>query len=410
MLRTKRSKIRILGVIVVIFILGASAVLYKTHHTANPNNVSINGALSQKAAANLADHPGRIRLILSGDSIAHDSVNAAAKRADGSYDYVPLMKDFVPVLAKSDIRFCNDPILNGGEALGITGYPKFNSPTSFVTDLGKLGCNLVNTASNHSFDFAQANISASVAAWQGVPNMLAVAGENRNQVEHDAVHYFTLKGVKFAFLAYTSYSNSAPQNGYGVNSFSQAFATSQIATAKAAGAQFIIASMRWGTEYSGTVNALQKQQAQFLADQGVQLVIGHGPHVLQPVQELTGANSTKSLVFYSIGNFINTQEPPETLFNGLPVMDIDAKTLAISNIRFLPLYMHYEWTAAEAAADQINTRTHVQMYLLEQATQTMVDAQQLHTTIAAQKQRLSSTLNALGMNIPLITSQQYYDE
>ena len=354
-----------------------------------------------------ATNTSRIRMIIAGDFIAHDSVNANARQPDGSYNYLPIMNDFVPIFAGADIRFCNDAILNGGESFGISGYPKFNSPTAFVTDMGRLGCNLVNTASNHSFDYSQETISASVDAWAKVPNMLAVAGENRTKDEHDSIHYFTVKGVKFAFLAYTSYINSdAPvQNDYGVTVYSPEFAASQISAAKQNGAQFIIVSMRWGTEYSTTVNAQQQSIAQSLASQGVHLIIGHGSHELQPVQQLTGKDGIKTTVWYSVGNFINTQLPPESLINGLPIVDIDSQTHAITNMQFLPTYMHYEWTAANAAAAQIATRHDLHMYLLENTTQAMLDSQQLHTTIDAQKQRLNSTLNSYGLTIPLITSK-----
>ncbi|HWT55541.1 MAG TPA: CapA family protein [Candidatus Microsaccharimonas sp.] len=349
-----------------------------------------------------------ISLVATGDWIAHDSVNAAAKQADGSYDYLPMVNDFTSTFKRSDIRFCNDPILNGGESLGITGYPKFNSPTDFVTDMGKFGCNLVNTASNHSFDFTQANITNSVDAWSTVPNMLAVAGENRSQQEHDTVHYFTVKGVKFAFLAYAGYINTdAPvQNDYGVNVFSKDFAASQIAAAKQNGAKFIIVSMRWGTEYSTGVNAQQTDDAQFLADQGVNLILGHGSHELQPVAQLTGSSGIKTLVWYSLGNFLNTQEPPETLFNGLAGMTINAKTLEISQIKYSPIYMHYEWTAAQAAADNTNARNNLHLYPFAKATQALIDAQQLKTTPAAQQQRMQTTLNADGLNIPLVSLNQ----
>ena len=350
--------------------------------------------------------PTIIRLLAAGDFIAHDSVNTAAKKSDGSYDYLPLMSDFTSVFKTADVRFCNDPILNGGKVLGITGYPKFNSPTEFVTDMGKLGCNLINTASNHSFDFSQANITASVDAWAGVPDVLAVAGQNRNQAEHDSVHYFTVKGIKFAFLAYTTYSNTPPANSYGVDMFTQQLATEQVKTAKQNGAQIIIASMRWGTEYSGDVNAAQKANAQFLADQGVDVVLGHGPHVLQPVQQLAGPSGKKTLVWYSLGNFLNTQEPPETLFNGLAIMDFDIKTLQITTTEYLPIYMHYEWTAEQAKADAISTRHNLHLYLLQDTTQSMIDAQQLHTTVNDQKARITKTLNSYGQTIPLITSSQ----
>ncbi len=390
-----------LVLLLAVVVLAAGGVYWRLaqHKQAGmPANQKTNGSQT-----NATDQPPkRIRLLATGDFIAHDSVNTAAKKPDGSYDYLQLMSDFLPIFKQADIRFCNDPILNGGAALGISGYPKFNSPTEFVTDMGRLGCNLVSTASNHSFDFAQANISASADAWGKVPNTLAVAGENRSQTEHDAVHVFTVKGVKMAFLAYTTYANSPAQNSYGVNTFSRDFASAQITEAKKLGAQFIIASMRWGTEYSTSVNAIQKQDAQFLADQGVNLVLGHGSHELQPVAQLSGANGNKTLVWYSLGNFINTQEPPETLFNGLAIIDIDTKTLATTTTGYLPIYMHYEWTAAQAAADQIGTRHNLHLYLLEQVTQAMIDAQQLHTTIDAQRSRISSTLAANGLQIPLL--------
>jgi poly-gamma-glutamate capsule biosynthesis protein CapA/YwtB (metallophosphatase superfamily) len=350
-----------------------------------------------------------IRLLATGDFIAHDSVNAAAQKGD-AYNYLPLMSDFPAIFKQADIRFCNDPILNGGKALGIAGYPYFNSPTEFVTDMGKLGCNLVNTASNHSFDFTQKNIDASVDAWNGVPNMLAVAGQNKSAAERDAVHTFSVKGVKMAFLAYTTYlNNTAEANDYGVNQFSEAFAARQIEEAKAQGVEFIIVSMRWGTEYSSEVTAKQRATSQWLSDQGVQLVLGHGPHVLQSVQQLTGSGGTKTTVWYSLGNFLNSQIPPETLFNGLAVMDIDIKTKELKHIRYLPIYMHYEWSADDAKAERTNNRTNLHLYLLENATQAMLDKQQLDTTVAAQKQRITDTLGGDGVSIPLITSKQLAD-
>jgi poly-gamma-glutamate capsule biosynthesis protein CapA/YwtB (metallophosphatase superfamily) len=401
----RRSNKKILILLAVLALVVATVVggVFMTKKAVAPSAKPI-----ARAPASPKPDSGPITLVATGDWIAHDTINAQARQADGSYDYAPLVADLKPYLAKSDIRFCNDPILNGGKVSAITGYPKFNSPADFVTGMGKYGCNLVNTASNHSFDFTQANITASVDAWKAVPNTLAVAGENSSPTEHDVVHYFTIKGIKFAFLAYTTYINAdAPvQNDYGVNVFSTAFAGKQIAEAKAAGAKVIIASMRWGTEYSTTVTGEQQKDAQWLADRGVQLVLGHGSHELQPVQQLTGSGGGKTIVWYSLGNFLNTQIPPETLFNGLAYMTIDPKSYEVSVTGYLPLYVHYEWSAAQAAAETIAARTNVHMYLLEKTTQSQIDAQQLKTTVAAQQQRMTTTLSAYGATVPLLTSSQ----
>lgn len=396
--------------VVLLVVVGGGYGIYRGLH--NDKSTPQQDASTQAATSSKPKpQPTTIHLLAAGDFLAHDTVNEEAKQPDGTYNYMPMMDQFTSIFHASDIRFCNDAQLNGGAKFGISGYPTFNSPTEFAVDMEKVGCNLVNTGTNHSFDRNQAAINATQDVWDGLPDMLAVAGQNRNQAEHDTVHYFTVKGVKFAFLAYTTYINTdAPaQDSYGVNIFTKQFASSQIQAAKAHGAQMIIASMRWGTEYSETVNDEQKQLAQWLADQGVDIVLGHGPHVLQPVQQLTGSGGNKTTVWYSLGDFIGTQLPPETLFNGLATMDIDIKTHKVTKIGFVPIYMHYEWTAEQAKRQNnadLLARHNLKMYFLDQTTQAMIDSQQLQTTVTAQKQRIQSTLNTY-MTVPLVTEQQY---
>ena len=373
-----------------------------------PADRPVSGQTAQSDTSRSKKSAGDISLIATGDFIAHDSLNQQAKKTDGGYDYLRFMSDFKPVFAAADIRFCNQATVSGGQAFGISGYPVFNAPAQFAKDMAGLGCNLVNTASNHSFDKGQAAIDATLNTWRSLPGMLAVAGENSNQAEHDTIHYFTIKGVKFAFLAYTTYNNQTPPDSYGVNEYSESFAASQIKAARAAGAKFIIASMRWGTEYSAGINAEQTAESRFLADQGVNLVLGHGPHELETVKQLTGSGGNKTLVWYSLGNFINTQEPPETLFNGLAVMKIDPQTLEIKQAGYLPIYMHYEWTAAQAASEDLLARHDLHLYLLDDVTQSMIDKNQLRTTVATQKQRLEDLLNA-NTTVPLLTKSQYFN-
>jgi poly-gamma-glutamate capsule biosynthesis protein CapA/YwtB (metallophosphatase superfamily) len=412
--KSGRSRTRIFVVLLAIIIViagGATAVwkfTRKTPATGTPKQQASGSKTDNKvpSATGDASHPNRIRLLATGDFIAHDALNERAKKSDGSYDYLQFMSDFKPVFAAADIRFCNQATVSAGEAFGISGYPIFNAPTQFAKDMGSLGCNLVNTASNHSFDKGQDAIDATVKVWDGIPNLFAVAGENRSTVEQNKVHYFTVKGVKFAFLAYTTYTNTPPPNTYGVNVFSKDFAKKQIDEAKQNGAEAIVTSMRWGTEYSPDVNAEQTADSQYLADQGVSLILGHGPHVLQTVKRLKGAGGNETLVWYSLGNFINAQEPPETLFNGLAVIDYDTKTKQISTAQYLPIYMHYEWTADQKARDDLLARKNFHLYLLEDA-DAAIARSQLGTTASAQKTRIQNQLNAFT-SIPLITSKEYY--
>src|SRR5690606_35668585 len=100
------------------------------------------------------------------------------------------------------------------------------------------------------------------------------------------VQYFDMHGVRFAFLAYTTYTNQKGQTDYGVTMYDEALARSQLIEANDK-ADVVIVSMRWGTEYSPVVNGYQKRVARSLAGQGADVILGHGPHVLQ-ASELIG--------------------------------------------------------------------------------------------------------------------------
>jgi poly-gamma-glutamate capsule biosynthesis protein CapA/YwtB (metallophosphatase superfamily) len=403
----KSSKKYLLWILLAIFLAAVSlAGLFVLHHKYYPPVVD----QAEKPASQVSTNTdnSHIRLLAAGDFVYHDSINANAKQDDGSYDYLQFMSDFQPIFKAADIRFCNQVTLIGGAQYGVSGYPKFNAPFEAIHDMNSLGCNLINMASNHSFNKTQAAISSNVAEWSKQKDVLAAAGQNRSSSEKNTVHYFTTKGVKFAFLAYTTYINndSPAQNDYGVSVYSRKFAKSQIDAAKKSGAQIIIVSMRWGTEYSPNVNAKQKTEAQYLADQGVSLVLGHGTHVLQPVAKLKGTGGNSTVVWYGLGNFLNMQLEPEALFNGLGVVDFDARTHEITNLGFLPFYMSYTWTPDQSAKQALDTRKNPHMYLLENATQTMIDAQQLNTTVKKQVARLTSVLSK-DEKVPILSSEQF---
>lgn len=367
--------------------------------TANPNSIQ----KAKNSTTSVTDaHANRVRIIATGDFIPHDAINQEAKKSDGTYDYSSMMSNMKPVFAAADIRFCNQATGAAGAAFGITGYPVFNAPLEFTRDMDKLGCNLINVGSNHSNDKGQAAISAQLDEWDKQPGILAIGGEARSATEQQKIGYFTIKGVRFAFLSYVTYSNTHNMTAYGVNMFNRTTAAAQLVEARKQ-ADIIIVSMRWGTEYSNGINSEQISDGQFLADNGSDIILGHGPHSLEPVKKLTGQNGRSSYVWYSLGNFLNAQLELESLFTGLAVMDIDASSKQITNVSYLPIYMHYEWTAAQAAAQDLLARKNFKLYLLEDAATPLAKSQN-KTTIEAQKTRIQNLLNTYTP-VPVITSK-----
>lgn len=415
--RSGRKKVLISLVVLLIVGAGVGAYLIRNRNggglsayqlgsgekTPAPGNGVPNGTIEterDKAAVS-----GTIRLVATGDMIAHDSVNANAKVADGSYDYAKLMGNMKDYFSKADIRFCNQATPAGGESFGITGYPVFNAPLAFSRGIESVGCNVINIGTNHTNDKGQPLIDATVAAWDNREGVLAVAGANRSVSEQNQAHVFTVKGVKVAFLSYTTYSNNTSLTPYGVNMYSDALATAQVAEARK-NADVVLVSMRWGTEYSPEINATQDQIAQKLSNLGADVIVGHGPHVLQPVKKLKSADGAReTVVWYSLGNFLNTQLETEALIGGFAAMEIDAATKKITSIKFMPVYMHYEWTAAEKAANKLLARRNLTMVPLDQASDLLAKSL-LNTTVPAQTDRIKAILNKFT-EVKIITSSEY---
>jgi poly-gamma-glutamate synthesis protein (capsule biosynthesis protein) len=396
----KKSKKRIVITILVIILLAGLVSVWLFVKSKN-SNLSFN---NKEESNNHNIDKKTVRLIASGDAIPHDAINKVALQSSGEYEYSQMLGNMKELFDKSDVRFCNQAVLGGGKQFGISGYPKFNSPTEFARDLAELGCNVINTGSNHTNDFKQEVIDASVNAWQGLPGVIAVAGANTSTDEKNKVRYFESNGLKFAFVSYTTYSNEPPVSDYSVTMYSKDLAKNQLAEARSK-ADFVIVSMRWGTEYSQEVNSQQKELANEVANLGADFILGHGPHVLQPVDQIILDDGRKAIVWYSLGNFLNAQLEPETLFNGIAVIDINTQDKSITNVSYLPIYMHYEWTKEQKQAEDLLARTNFSMFAFDDAQEPLAKSQNV-TTLEEQKNRINKTLNTF-IDVKLMTKNDY---
>jgi len=389
MSRLRRKKA--IFTIVVVLILGTGLAVFgiRKLHTSTK---TVDTTPQAQQAANLAIPKAEtIRLIAVGDQLPHDAINLRAKTSTG-YDYLPFFSEVRRYFNAADIRFCNQEVPSAGESFGITGYPVFNAPTQFAKDINTLGCNVINVATNHSFDKGQAGINATRGVWDSL-NKYAIAGANRSQAEQDTIQYFTVKGVKFAFLAYAEYSNIKTTSGYTLNIYSADIAGRQVAEARKH-ADVVIVSMHWGTEYSQTPNDMQINAATNLANNGADIVIGTGPHVVQPVAKITKGGGGETLVWYSIGNFLNAQLDINSLISGIAVMDftIENHKPVLTKVGFMPIYMHYEWTADEKANQDLLARKNFKLYPLDLATNPLAISWK-DTTVAAQTTMITNVVN-----------------
>ena len=391
--KPKKSKKKLLLIILALVILlgAAGFAFWKFKDSSGQDTNNANNSEQQGQETEGSAQPQNVRFVATGDMIAHTSILEQGKKADGTFDFSPMMTNMKPYFEKSSVRFCNQATPAGGAQFAYSGYPVFNAPLEWPQAIEGVGCDVVNIGTNHTNDKGQDLINATVAAWDNRPNVLAVVGANRSAEEQAKIRYFEKDGIKYAVLSYTTYTNNKAVTSYGINMYDSTTSVNQIKEARA-NADIVLVSMRWGTEYSPDINPEQEKVAQEVADAGADVILGHGSHVLQPAKIVKRANGNNTFVWYSLGNFLNTQVETEALIGGFAIMDINTQTKVISSPMFMPTYMHYEWTAEEKASNNLLARKNISMYALDQAAEPMSKSQ-IGTTVEAQTDRVTKILN-----------------
>ncbi|MDR2555413.1 MAG: CapA family protein [Fibromonadaceae bacterium] len=250
-----------------------------------------------------------LKIIFAGDLMGHvTQINAAKKEAKGKgYNYRPVYKHLESYFSKADLAIINLEYPLAGEPY--SGFPQFSSPDESVFAIKDVGFNILATANNHSLDRGKQGLERTLYVLDSMG--LEHLGTYRHPAERDNRYplFIEKNGIKIAFLNYTYGTNMLMEEEPNiVNRIDSALISGDIRKAKLASPDFIIALMHWGVEYENTQNQEQKDLAQFLAANGVNLIIGSHPHVVQPFDKIFAISARDSVpVIYSLGNFISNQ-------------------------------------------------------------------------------------------------------
>jgi len=331
-----------------------------------------------------------------GDMLAHDTIIANAK-TDNGYDFQKFFTNIRSSYQAADVVFCNQEGLSAGEQWGISGYPSFNAPTQFSADLQNgAGCNLINLANNHMGDKGTNAIDATLDVWSKL-SPLAISGANKSAEDQKKISYFTKNGIKFSFLSFADFNNNASTPSYSVNIYHDTALVKSLVAEARTNSDVVIVSMHWGVEDSNSVSDDQLSTADLLNELGVDVVIGTGPHVLQMMQTIHRVNDNfKTVVWYSLGNMLSSQLNIRELIGGIADFDVtkdENGAISTSNYEFTPTYMHYEWTATEAANYDLLARKNAMIYLLNDAADSLGHSL-FNTSVAEIKQYVTDTIGS----------------
>lgn len=301
-----------------------------------------------------------VRFSASGDNLIHEGLyNQARRRAqeqgrDG-YDFTFAYENLRDFYAGYDVNWLNQETLVN-DAFDPSGYPLFSTPTGITDALYDIGFRVFSTSNNHSYDKGAQGIESSMAHWASMPDDVVTAGfyplTEEAEAQSDGLSYQTVNGITIGYLSYTEYTNGIPTPSDVEHGVVYLDDTDTISTQMAEmrpNCDVLVVSCHWGVEGSHDVTEAQRQKAQWLADQGADLIIGTHPHVTQTAEWLTAADGRPVFVAYSLGNFISAQSSPDNMIGAILSVSFEktiqpdgSSTTVVKEPQLIPTVTQYE--------------------------------------------------------------------
>jgi len=293
------------------------------------------------------DGPARLSFLAAGDNIMHMvMIEDAHARASGGEDFnfIDMYKDVAHIIKAADIALVNAETPIAGGEFGYSGYPMFNTPEENGRALVGLGFDIINLANNHMLDKGEKGYKNHLDFWDAQP-VLHIGGF-RDREDFESVRIYEKNGVSIAFLSYTYSTNgmTLPSGSAMVIPLDDAAVIERQVKAARPLADLLFVVMHWGDEDAFSANSTQKNLARMMADNGVDVIIGMHPHVFQETQWLERAGGGRTLVAYSIGNFISGMLGAKNMIGGFLGFDIVKGAdglVTLENARITPVMTHY---------------------------------------------------------------------
>lgn len=280
-----------------------------------------------------------IKMSAVGDILcSEDMINDAYNEETKMYDFSNMFRRVSGYINEADI-------VMGTMETGITSgkYNETNAPIEFVQAVKDSGVNLVTISHNHSLDNGVAGLSETKENLEKIG--YTVVGDKLDA--SNAVAFREVKNTKIAFLTYTcmldnekSLSNEEKNC---INIYSEEQAKEDIKYAKENNAEYICVIIHWGDAISDTVNEEQKEIADFLVKNGVDLILGSHPSVVQPMEVRKNAEGENVFIAYSIGTYISTLSSEEAKTE--LVLNIELRKngengkVTLNKVDYTPIYM-----------------------------------------------------------------------
>ncbi|MFE9694627.1 CapA family protein [Micromonospora sp. NPDC005806] len=277
--------------------------------TTGPADPTATGVTPTRGAA----HPRVLRLVAAGDVLVHPEVTEQARRdaaragRPGGLDFAPMFAGVAPAVRGADLALCHLETPLADPAGPFAGYPSFNVPPQVLDGVRWAGFDGCSTASNHTLDQGPDGVDRTLRALDAAG--LGHTGSARSAAEAATPRIYQAGGIRVAHLAYSLNFNGLtrpPGREWLANLIDPPEILAAAHRARAAGADIVVLSLHWGTEYQHLPDADQQDWArQLISSPDVDLILGHHAHAVQPFQRF----GDKWVVF-GMGNELARHEEP----------------------------------------------------------------------------------------------------
>ena len=338
-----------------------------------------------------------------GDIMCHNSqYKDAYNPSTDTYDFSYVFTDIKNYISEADISIGNLETTFAGKDRGYSNYPTFNTPEQLAYNLKDFGIDVVSTANNHCMDKSYSGLVSTINYLNDAG--ISHVGTNTSAEEQNTILVKDVNGIKIAFLAFTYGTNGIPvprDKSYAVNLIDENLILNQISLAKQQNPDLLCVSMHWGNEYQTKQNVEQERLANLLLQNGVDIILGSHPHVLQPMEKKTITledGSTKDcFVIYSLGNFMSGQTIKNTRNSVILNMNFtksgETEKTKIDSVSYIPIYMYKSSITKTQRYRVIDIEKTIQNY------ETDIDTSIGQTMYSTLKTELSKIKNTMGENI-----------
>ena len=334
-----------LAVIIVIDII-ALGVIFLGRDSSRPDISTGVAPNSDGKTTQQAELFSRVSFVAVGDNLIHDTVyEQAAARSSGGYDFTDAYERIADYIAEPDVAILNQETIISTEH-NVSSYPMFNSPVEVGEEMLEIGFDVFNIATNHSLDCGEKGLISAINFWKSKNAVTCGAYLNADDMSNIPMN--EVNGVRIAYLGFTESANglSLPEDSEVilVRAADESLLQQRIIKAKEV-ADVVVVSAHWGNEYTHEPTDAQRELAEKLATWGADVIIGTHPHVIQPVEYITNRDGRKTLVAYSLGNFISAQNRGPRMLGGMLNFEIVKNNttgeIALENVKFSGVVTHF---------------------------------------------------------------------